>query len=63
MTLVLMPHVGVDTLSMNICVHRRVLMTSCRRDVGEYAGAMLVQVMQIRAGMVCGSVVVACATK
>ena len=27
-------------------------MTSCRRDVGEYAGAMLVQVMQIRAGMV-----------
>lgn len=50
----LMPHVAVDTLLMNDDVERHVLMTSCRRDVKEYAGAMLVQVMQIRAGLWCG---------
>ena len=51
-TLDVMLHVAVDALSINIkSFHRQVAMTSCRRNTKEYyAGAMLVQVMQIRAG-------------
>ena len=51
----LMPHVAVDTLSIDVDVHKGAVMTSCRKNVKEYAGAMLVQVMQIRAGLWCGS--------
>ena len=51
----LMFHVAMNTLSMNEGVHGQATMTSCRRNVKEYAGAMLVQVMQIRAGLWCGS--------
>ena len=29
----LMPHVAVDTLSINVGVHRQELMTSCRSNV------------------------------
>ena len=52
----LMPHVGVKTLSIyKLMPPRQMVMTSCHSNVKEYAGAMLVQVMQIRAEFWCGS--------